>query len=91
MDVKEKLALNRVRNDEESHISIDQEKCRKCPVRPCLFVCPAALYEKNPETGEITVEFSGCLECGTCLIACPRGALKWRYPGGRFGVQYRHG
>jgi len=91
MDVKEKLALNRMRNDEESHIAIDLEKCRECKVKPCLFVCPAALYEKNSETGEITVEFSGCLECGTCLIACPLAALTWNYPKGRFGVQYRFG
>ena len=91
MDVKEKLALNRIRNDSESHIKIEQAKCKTCEARPCLIVCPAALYELNAEAGEIKVEFSGCLECGACLISCPKSALTWRYPKGQFGVQYRYG
>ncbi|MHC4660471.1 MAG: ferredoxin family protein [Planctomycetota bacterium] len=91
MDVKEKLALNRIRNDTESHIVVEQAKCAKCALRPCMSICPGSLYEKNGETGEITIEFSGCLECGSCLIACPLGAITWRYPGGKFGVQYRYG
>jgi ferredoxin-like protein FixX len=24
-------------------------------------------------------------------VACPSGALEWRYPRGGFGVQYRYG
>ena len=30
-----------------------------------------------------------CLECGTCLIICEKGALDWKYPRGGFGVRYR--
>ena len=39
----------------------------------------------------MTVEYAGCLECGTCLIACNEGALSWSYPKGDYGVQYRFG
>ena len=45
----------------------------------------------NQETGEMALEFGGCLECGTCMIACIDGALDWNYPRGGFGVQYRFG
>jgi ferredoxin like protein len=91
MEITDKLAINFFRADTESHIIIEQEKCRSCDLKPCLFVCPGKLYEKNKETGEIKVEFAGCLECGTCLITCERQALKWSYPKGGFGVQYRFG
>ena len=91
MEVEEKLTINLIRTDENSHIKIDQEKCKICIVQPCLFVCPAKLYKMNEETKEITVEHAGCLECGTCLIVCEQNALTWTYPQGDFGVQYRFG
>jgi heterodisulfide reductase subunit C len=28
----------------------------------------------------MTVEFAGCLQCGTCMIACVYGSVKWKYP-----------
>jgi ferredoxin like protein len=39
----------------------------------------------------MAVEFAGCLECGTCMIACIYGSVKWKYPKSGFGVQYRCG
>ena len=92
MDAAEKLTKNAIRNDSESHIVIDTKICAaRCKERPCVRVCPAALYEFNEEAGRMLVEFAGCLECGTCLVACREGALDWRYPKGGFGVQYRYG
>lgn len=92
MDAAEKLTRNAIRNDSESHIVIDSAKCTaNCKERFCIRVCPAALYEFNEEAGKMVVEFAGCLECGTCLVACDKGALSWRYPRGGFGVQYRYG
>jgi len=90
--IDEKLALDAFKTDKESHITINHAICRaKCTVRYCTFVCPGHLYSYNEETDEMVVEFAGCLECGTCMIACNESALDWRYPRGDYGVQYRFG
>jgi ferredoxin like protein len=89
--VEEKLTLNAIKNDKESHIKLDQGICGGCKERVCILVCPARLYSKNEETGEMTVEYAGCLECGACKIACMRGAVSWQYPRGEFGVRFRYG
>ena len=89
MKVEEKIALNAIKNDRESHIGLDQEQCRGCKERICIAVCPGHLYSLNEETGEMAVEYAGCLECGTCMIAC--AAISWEYPRGEYGVQYRYG
>jgi ferredoxin like protein len=91
MDPAEKLTIDIFKNDQESHIIIRQDICRRCTVKPCLRICPAGLYSLNEERQEIVVEFAGCLECGSCRVACPAGALEWCYPRGGFGVQYRYG
>ena len=54
---------------------LDVEKCRTvCMRRACLQVCPADLYELNDQ-GDMTVNWEGCLECGTCLICCDQEAV----------------
>jgi len=52
--------------------------------------CPAHVYTEEPD-GTISVEYAACLECGTCLAVAAPGALKWHYPRGGFGVQFREG
>ena len=89
--VEEKIALDAIKSDKESHIKIDQTVCAKCKERYCIRLCPGHLYSLNEETGEIVVEHAGCLECGTCKIACVSRAISWEYPRGEFGVQYRYG
>jgi ferredoxin like protein len=92
MEVEEKLAIDAFKTDVESHIRIRHEVCRlRCKERHCLRVCPGKLYRYNQELDEIQVEFAGCLECGTCRVACLAEAIEWHYPGGAFGVQYRYG
>ena len=91
VNIEDKLSVNKYNVDKDVHITLNDDICNRCNEHPCLFICPGSLYEKNSETGEITIEFSGCLECGSCLIACPLGAITWNYPGGRFGIQYRYG
>ena len=91
MDPASKLALDAFKKDGESHISIRQEICKECSERYCLSICPGGLYSFSDETGELIIEYAGCLECGSCRIACPRDALDWHYPRGGFGVQYRYG
>lgn len=88
----ELLGLNRFTVDEEeAHIVINKEICAKCQDKPCLYVCPAVLY-KLDKSGEMTFDYAGCLECGTCRVMCKnKGIVKWVYPRGTFGVSFRQG
>lgn len=91
MNIEAKLGVNVFAIDKERHITVNQEICRtRCRQRYCLTVCPAHLYSLGPE-GEVMLNYEGCLECGTCKLACVQGALEWHYPRGGFGVQYRFG
>lgn len=92
MDLDRKLALDAFKTDSTSHILIRHEICRsRCTRRYCLYVCPAGLYRYDQQRDEIQVEYAGCLECGTCKLACDNGAIEWSYPRGAYGVQYRYG
>ncbi len=91
MEIEKKIALDAIKNDKESHITLDQERCRQCAEHWCMAVCPGNLYSVNEETKDVVVEYAGCLECGTCMIACTRDSVSWAYPRGAFGVQYRYG
>lgn len=90
MKVEEKLALLSIKADAVSHIRPDETKCSLCKSRPCLHACPGGLWTQD-EAGRIKVEHSGCLECGTCLVVCPLGAVAWNYPRPPSGVHYRLG
>ncbi|MGG0717026.1 ferredoxin family protein [Robertmurraya massiliosenegalensis] len=88
----ELLSLNKFTVDEEDpHIVLNKEICANCNEKPCLVVCPAVLY-KLDKAGEITFDYAGCLECGTCRIMCEnKGIVEWSYPRSTFGVSYRYG
>ena len=90
--IEARLAGNRfVLDEEESHIEIDQELARSTGTAERIIACcPAGVYSRRPD-GEVAVEYAACLECGTCLAVSSPGALRWRYPRGGFGVQYREG
>jgi len=92
LNIESKLGLDVFQIDgEQPHIRINQEICQtRCTIRYCLHICPANLYTLN-EKGEVVVDYEGCLECGTCLIACREDALTWHYPRAGYGVQYRFG
>jgi ferredoxin-like protein FixX len=56
-----------------------------------ILVCPAALY-KIGENGSMVFDPAGCLECGTCRVACGETIIKkWLNPGPTMGVEYRYG
>ncbi len=90
MNIDAKLGLDVFKLDKEPNIIVHDDVCTvsQCTNKPCLYVCPADLYELDDQQ-KMVVNWEGCLECGTCLICCPGGALEWRYPRGEFGVQYR--
>jgi ferredoxin like protein len=90
INIKAKLGLDVFKVDKERHITVNRDICKVCKERYCLYVCPANVYSLD-EQGEIQLDLDGCLECGTCRIACLRGAVEWNYPEGGFGVQFRFG
>ncbi|QNB47650.1 ferredoxin family protein [Thermanaerosceptrum fracticalcis] len=92
LSIEERLGFNKFNvDDDEAHITINKEICRTCTEKPCLYACPALLYNLN-EAGEMTFDYAGCLECGTCRVVCQKqGAIQWNYPRGIFGVQFRYG
>ena len=84
VNVDEYLAIDKYEVDEESaHIELvddpgDEEFLK------LVRVCPAALY-KIDEDGKKSFDYAGCLECGTCRIACEGTIVKkWETPGPRW-------
>ena len=75
--------------DREPHIILNRETCHRCDHRACTYTCPARCYTWNAERERVDFAYEACLECGTCLIVCDKGALDWNYPRGGFGVRFR--
>ena len=56
-----------------------------------IMVCPGGL-DRRDEDGKKTFDYAGCLECGTCRIACGDTIVKkWENPQPTMGVEYRFG
>lgn len=89
LKIEEKLALNKYEVDREVHITVDDARCVDCPLKPCVHACPADCYSLRED--HVTFSYEGCLECGSCLLSCPGGALHWVYPRGGFGICYQYG
>lgn len=85
--LEERLALVRYVVDQAAHIRVDPARCASCPDQPCLLCCPAGCF--TVEQGALRFAYEGCLECGTCRLVCPLGAITWGYPRGGHGVAYR--
>ncbi|HXZ35768.1 MAG TPA: ferredoxin family protein [Thermodesulfobacteriota bacterium] len=89
MKVEDKLALNKFEIDKEVHIQVEEKLCPDCDLKPCLYVCPAECYQLREN--HVTFSYEGCLECGSCRLACDRQAIRWVYPRGGFGICYQYG
>lgn len=91
VNVDSYLAANKYEVDEENaHIELVDEP-DPAEFDKLIMVCPAALYKRDEE-GAISFDYAGCLECGTCRIACGDTIVKkWVNPGPTMGVEYRFG
>lgn len=89
--IEQELFVNKYTVDaHEPHIRVkDMEVCGRCATRPCTIICPAAVFVWEQQ--QLTVQYSGCLECGSCRLSCPHDNLEWRYPRGGFGVVLKVG
>lgn len=87
--IEEKLYTVKFNPDSISHLITDEETCRKCETKVCLYVCPAKVYKENGQNSAIIVNYENCLECGTCRVACDK--IKWSYPKAKYGVSFKQG
>ena len=89
------IGVNKYNVDEENrHIELaddDYAKLDDVEFGKLVRVCPAGLY-KEREDGTRSFDYAGCLECGTCRIACEATIVKkWENPQPGMGVVYRYG
>lgn len=91
VNVDEYLAVNKYEVDEgNSHIELVEDP-DDAEFDKLIKVCPAALYKRDAD-GVKSFDYAGCLECGTCRIACGDTIVKkWKYPEATMGVEYRFG
>jgi ferredoxin like protein len=90
--IEELLGTNKYEVDgDEAHIVIDEAACACCSSERCACVkaCPAGLFKIAGD--KIAFDYAGCLECGTCRLVCLQKGIRWNYPRGGFGVEYRYG
>lgn len=91
VNVDEYLALDKYEVDEDNaHIELVEDPS-DAEFDKLIRVCPAALYKRDAD-GRKSFDYAGCLECGTCRIACGDTIIKkWEYLGPTMGVEYRFG
>lgn len=92
LTVDDKLGLVKFEHDEEPFITVETKLCASCADKPCLYVCPSKVYQW--ENGGMAYNTEGCIELGACVVVCSkigRGAIRWSYPRGGHGVEFKFG
>jgi electron-transferring-flavoprotein dehydrogenase len=81
--------------DQPCHlIVLEPDVCGSRCVRefgnPCVYFCPAAVYEMVTEKGaaKLKINASNCVHCKTCDIADPYQIINWVPPEGGGGPNY---
>jgi len=82
--------------DQPSHLkildpSVCVTRCGKEFGHPCLYFCPAGVYEFQGEGAEarLQVNFSNCVHCKSCEIADPYQIILWTPPEGGGGPNWK--
>jgi Fe-S-cluster-containing dehydrogenase component len=47
--------------------------CMHCENPSCVDVCPTRATYKDPEGGFVLIDWSKCIGCKACMVACPYG------------------
>jgi len=73
---EEKIILTAYNVDTKPHITLNEDICNsRCKIRFCTFICPAGCFVFDEDQNKVVFSFEGCLECGTCRIACDEKRL----------------
>ncbi len=91
MDVDDRVGLDSFEFDDEPFITVETQLCLECALKPCLYVCPSKVYRWD---GGLVYNTEGCIELGGCFIVCHdlgNKAIRWNYPRGSKGVQFKFG
>jgi ferredoxin like protein len=92
LSVDDRVGLDSFEFDEEPFITVDTKLCLDCELKPCLYVCPSKVYRW--EDNGLVYNTEGCIELGACFIVCHElgnKAIRWSYPRGGKGVQFKFG
>lgn len=68
---------------EDSGRAFIPHACMHCEDAPCVEVCPTGASQKL-EDGVVIVDYDACINCGTCMGACPYGARHSNKDGGNY-------
>jgi electron-transferring-flavoprotein dehydrogenase len=81
--------------DQPSHLLVNTDVCSsRCGPEyghPCMYFCPANVYEIIREAGKpprLQINASNCVHCKTCDIEDPYQVITWVPPEGGGGPQY---
>ncbi len=96
MTVEAKLGTLEWKKSPEAHISLRDDSpaapcAAKCQDKPCVTVCPAKVYEWEPDHKKVVVNYENCIECGACRMLCPYDNIICDWPVGGMGVKYKYG
>ncbi len=51
-------------------------RCRHCDPAPCIDACLTGAMHRDEESGLVLIEADRCIQCGTCMLVCPFGAIQ---------------
>jgi Fe-S-cluster-containing dehydrogenase component len=51
--------------------------CFHCDQPSCVASCPTGAMTKREKDGIVYVDYTKCVGCKACMVACPWGAVQW--------------
>jgi Fe-S-cluster-containing hydrogenase component 2 len=51
--------------------------CQQCQDAPCQIGCPVGAISRDEGMGRVTVDYTTCIGCRTCVSVCPFGAMNF--------------